>query len=80
MNSNNSTPTALPCWETPTLTPLGTLAKGFGEDGKCPPRHCWSGGSAADQCGNGSSARQDHCREGSGPPTGSCGTGFGGTD
>lgn len=65
-----------PSWEIPAVMPLGSLAKGRGVG----PDKCMTGSDAEIQCAQGVGARQEHCRDGSGPPTGSCGSGAGGTD
>jgi hypothetical protein len=67
--------TDLPRWEDPKLAPLGGMATGEGGDNQCR-----DGAAPPDQCRNGGAARISGCHNGSGPPSGSCGTGFGGTD
>jgi len=73
VSDNEKTQDEGQAWEEPTVTPLGSMAKGHGEK-------CQSGNAAGVQCMQGPSARQSHCRDGSAPPTGSCGKGGAGTD
>jgi len=65
----------LPKWEDPKMAPLGGIQAGEGgaptcRDGATPPQQCRNGGTAA----------ISGCHNGSGPQSGSCGKGFGGTD